>query len=171
VRLPALAAIVGATAVAAVMLCVTGCAHPPAPSAGLTVIGGKPTIVFVSCTQRSANVGVYVDTPSNPDVAGPRPSNYVGYLDWNVQTQKPQRLTEIPLFGPAPAGWTADENAITSLQPGVTYSVSGTGQANALPVSFTVDDLPSLNSGRVMVGAGPGRSKLVSREQFESDAC
>jgi hypothetical protein len=70
-----------------------------------------------------------------------------------------------------PAGWTADENAITSLQPGVTYSVTGTGQANALPVSFTVDDLSRLSSGRVMVGAGPGKSKLVSRKQFETDAC
>ena len=161
--------IVGAAA--ALMLCVTGCAHAPAPSAGLTVIGGKPTIVFVSCTQRSANVGVYVDTPSNPDMAGPRPSSYIGYLDWNVQTQTAQHLTEIPLFGPVPAGWTADENAITSLQRGVTYSVTGTGQANALPVSFTVDDLSRLNAGRVMVGAGPGTSKLVSREQFEADAC
>jgi hypothetical protein len=168
-RLSGVGAIIGVVAASALAL--AGCGSAGVPAAGLTVIGGKPTIVFVSCTQRSANVGVYVDKPTDPSQAGPRPSDYIGYLDWTVRSSSPERLTEIPLFGAPPPRWIADENAITTLQPGVTYSVTGTGEATALPVRFTVDDLARLNADRVMVGNGPGKSKVVSRKQFEDGAC
>ena len=140
-------------------------------AAGLTVIGGRPAIVFVSCSDRFADVGVYVDTPLDARRTGPRPTKYTGYFDWTVRSSRPDRLTEITMFAPPPAGWSIGENAITTLQPGVTYSVSGFGQANALPVRFTTADLDGLNADRVLVGAGPGRTKIVSRPDFGGEAC
>jgi hypothetical protein len=153
-------------------LVLNGCGDSGVPAAGLTVIDGRATIVFASCSNRYANVGIYVAHTQDAAAASPAPpSASAGYLDWNVRSDAPRPFTEIPIFGPAPSGWSIAEHSISSLQPGVTYSLTGTGQANAVPVSFTADDLSRLDATHVLVGSGPNGSKIITRNEFNAHQC
>lgn len=77
---------------------------------------------------------------------------------------------------PAPEGWTTWPAGPLEFQPGHDYTLIAwkkLNETNAAPVDFRAAGLTELGTGQVLIESanGPGRTTIVSREEFDGLAC
>jgi hypothetical protein len=77
--------------------------------------------------------------------------------------------TEVTLLE-TPPGWTASEHSLTALRPGAVYAVALFDRSNAVPITFTLDELAALRSGQVLIGEVASQRKAVRESKFRTTA-
>ncbi len=140
----------------------------------LAVQDGRPVGVLVPCGGSFAQLSVYEN--DHQDETGNRP-----HIRWRVSGRPTSEAVEVALLGQPPEGWEVadavdipaaeagidvDIEPLTELRPGVTYSVSGSGGHDAIPVDFTLADLSRIGPDQVLAPRGHDSTTVVSRETF-----
>ncbi|MGC4837737.1 hypothetical protein ACLQ3D_24870 [Micromonospora vinacea] len=164
------------------LLLLTACSPPHQPLVALAVQEGRPVGVLVTCDDDFAQLSVFEN--DHPDDASDRP-----HISWRVNGAPATEVVEVTLLGQPPEGWKVgdavdipaaeagidvDVEPLTELRSGVTYSVSGSGRHKAIPVDFTLADLPRIGPDQVLAPRGRDSTAVVSRETFlrkARDAC
>jgi hypothetical protein len=156
------------------LVLVTACTPPDEPLVALAVKDGQPVGVLVTCDDSFAQLSVFEN--DHQDEAGNRP-----LIRWRVSGAPAREVVEVALLGQPPQGWEVadavdisateagidvDVEPLTELRPGVTYSVSGSSHRHAIPVDFTLADLPRIGPDEVLAPRGRDSTTVVSREAF-----
>ncbi|MFC9387187.1 hypothetical protein [Streptomyces venezuelae] len=153
-----------ATALAAIVAALSGCAVPPAGLAGVTVTAdGSPVGVILMCHDHIDGATLYpdhVDSTGTPEDDGrwEHEAPVTGFTSWS-------------LASPAD-GWTA-ETPLGRLVPGQRYALYGWTEDSswsAAHVHFTTADLKALVPGQVRYERGD-EVRIVSTDEFREKAC
>jgi hypothetical protein len=136
----------------------TACTPAPKPVTALRYVNNRPILLIACPTINSGRISLYVDDDS-PSAA------------WRIDREATDvpLPTEVTLFE-TPPGWTVSEQSLTTLQPGVGYSVAMRGRSNSTPIRFTIANLAALRTGQVLVGKPTGPAKAVRESQFRATA-
>jgi hypothetical protein len=152
----------------------TACTPPDEPVVALAVQDGQPVGVLVPCDDGFAQLSVHVNYPEDDGTDRP-------LTTWGVSGHPTSEITEVTLLGQPPDGWkvedatdftapglltVVDVEPLTELRPGVTYSITGHGMHDSIPVDFTLADLPRIGSDQVLAPGGRNSAKIVSRKTF-----
>jgi hypothetical protein len=154
------------------MTTVAACTPADEPMVGLSVVGGKPTTVFVSCSRSIAVARVHENGPAPPPGAWAADGGEL--LRWSVSTSSASTVTELELFAPPPTGWEIDDATLAVLKPDRRYSISGMGGRHAISTGFTTADLAGLDDNHVVMGPiGQGRwiAERKAFERYVPDGC
>jgi hypothetical protein len=181
--------VAGAVAMLAALSGVTACGPAPKLVAALTYAGGKPTALLVNCPDFKIN-SMYVDAiaaPSRttwiargPGRAGPSQAGPGQTGPGQAESgQAESGQAESGQAGPAqitllqaPAGWTVEEQTLTSFDVAGKYEAqpfSSTNRSGNV-VAFTIDQLKALKPGQVLVNKARNEPLIISEEKFRKDA-
>jgi hypothetical protein len=153
----------------------TACTPPHEPLVALAVRDGRPTGVLVTCGGRFSQLSVYRNYDSD------RESFTRPHVSWRISGTPATEIVEVDLLGEAPAGWEvadvaassagpATDVALTALEPGLRYSVSGSSGRKALPVGFSLADASKLGPDEVLTANGDWETVAMSRDEFLREA-
>ncbi|WP_330440965.1 hypothetical protein OHB44_14195 [Micromonospora sp. NBC_00821] len=156
------------------LLLLTACTPPDEPIVALAVQDGRPVGVLVTCEDRVARLAVFEN--NHQGEPGKRT-----LIRWSIDGPPASEIVEVALLGQPPEGWEVagvvgtpaaeagidpDVEPLTEFLPGVTYTVSGSSRRDAIPVDFTLADLPRIGPDQVLAPRGQDSTTVVSRETF-----
>ena len=72
------------------------------------------------------------------------------------------------MFEEPPAGWTVQEETLSSLEPDAEYAITGRAGRPGITVDFTLAELRRLGPDDVLVRTSGGRRGITPRASFVS---
>ncbi|MEW1590188.1 hypothetical protein AB0283_32605 [Micromonospora vinacea] len=157
------------------LLLLTACSPAEEPIVALAVQDGRPIGVLVTCDDRDADIRVFENGPES------EPGEQ-SLIRWRIGGPPASEVVEVALLGQPPEGWEVTEavdspatevdvELLTEFRAGVTYTLDGSSRREALPVDFTLADLPRIGPDQVLVmPRGHHSTTVVSRETFLREA-
>jgi hypothetical protein len=145
-------------ALAALTTLLAACTPADKPVTALRYVNNRPILLIACPTMYPHRISLFTEGAS-PAAA------------WRIDRD----ATDVPLptevtLLDTPPGWTASEQSLTALQPDAVYAVALYGRPNAVPITFTLDELAALRSGQVLIGEVASQRKAVSESKFRATA-
>jgi hypothetical protein len=161
--------VAGVVAMLAALSGVTACGPAPKLVAALNYAGGKPTALLVNCPDfKIGSMYVSAIAASSQTRWIAREPTRAGRSLVGPDQARPAQITLLQ----APAGWTVEEQTLTSFGVAGKYEAQpfSSTQHSGNVVTFTIDRLKALKPGQVLVNNARNEPLTISEKKFRKDA-